>query len=128
MIVTRSARIPALDFFKQFSKKGLRRVLQRLGGASLETKASLALLRNLAHGARERRLPDEKLGGLLELPDFAQRHCARAKWCGFLFSTAGGAFRAAFVASYLRRAFPPVDIFPTCLVRAMLVKENRRKK
>ena len=42
--------------------------------------------------------------------------------CGFLTPPVAGAlFRAAFVASCLRGAFPPVDFLAVCFVLAILV-------
>ena len=44
--------------------------------------------------------------------------------CGFLIPAVAGAdLRAAFVASCLRGAFPPVDLRAVCFVRAMSVVE-----
>lgn len=49
--------------------------------------------------------------------------------CGFLTPPVDGALlRAAFVASCLRGAFPPVDLRAVCLVRAIVYSKTTQTR
>lgn len=107
------------------------------------SNAYLEVLGDLTHQTLERKLAEQQFCGLLVLSDFTQSNSSRSEsnqeelWikkkvksqsntsrnlCGFLMPPLVGAdLRAAFVASCLRGAFPPVDFRAVCFVRAIVV-------
>ncbi|KAL0623398.1 LOW QUALITY PROTEIN: Zinc finger protein [Plecturocebus cupreus] len=68
---------------------GLAGLLQRHHRGALEAQVGLEVLRDLAHQALERQLPDQQLGGLLVAADLAQGHGARAVAVRLLHAAGG---------------------------------------
>ncbi|CAH3044955.1 unnamed protein product, partial [Porites lobata] len=84
--------------FKQTNKVSFASLLKSHHSRALETQIGLEVLSDFSHKTLEGQLADQQLGALL---------------------------RAAFVASCLRGAFPPVDLRAVCFVRAMFLVARR---
>lgn len=101
-----------IRILKQSNQISLRRLLKCGHGGALEAKISLEILRNLPHKPLEWKLPYQQFSALLVLPDFPQRHRARAEPVR-LFDTSG--CRRWFPCRLCRQLLPrslPTSGFP----------------
>ncbi|GBP97058.1 hypothetical protein EVAR_46757_1 [Eumeta japonica] len=88
-------------------------------GGALEPQVGLEVLRYLANESLKWQLTNQQLRALLIATDLAKGDSSRPVAVGLLHAAGGCALRAAFVASCLRGALPPVDLRAVCFVRAM---------
>lgn len=79
-----------VSVLEQPNEVGLSSFLKRRNGATLKTQIGLEVLRDFPHESLKRKLPDEKLGALLILSDFPQRHGSRPEAVGLLHSSGRG--------------------------------------
>ena len=107
-----------VGILKQTHQVGLGSFLECHDSRGLEAKVSLEILSNLTHQALERQLPDQQFGALLVTADLTESHGTRPVTVGLLHTSSD--LRAAFVASCLRGALPPVDLRAVCFVRAIV--------
>ncbi|KAG0494822.1 hypothetical protein HPP92_005816 [Vanilla planifolia] len=101
--------------------------LERGDGGALEAEIGLEILRDLADKALEGslRMRSSVLFWYLRI-SLRATVPGRKRW-GFLTPPVAGAdFRAAFVASCFRGAFPPVDLRAVCFVLAISARDFRR--
>ena len=108
---------------KETNEVGLASFLKSHHSGALETEICLEILSDFSHKTPEGQLADQQLSRLLVTTDLTKSDCTRPVTTRFLDSAGGRSsydlLRAAFVASCLRGAFPPVDFRAVCFVRAI---------
>ncbi|GBP00183.1 hypothetical protein EVAR_62511_1 [Eumeta japonica] len=108
-----------IRIFEETDQVRLASLLEGHHGGALEPQVGLEVLRYLANESLKWRLTNQ-LRALLIATDLAKGDSSRPVAVGLLHAAGGRcALRAAFVASCLRGALPPVDLRAVCFVRAM---------
>ena len=75
--------------FEETNEVGFRSLLEGKNGGGLETGFSSDFVSDLLNESLERKLSDQKVGGLLILADFASGDCAGAETVRFLDASGG---------------------------------------
>ncbi|GBP96940.1 hypothetical protein EVAR_77053_1 [Eumeta japonica] len=120
MMVTRLACIAHRFVFEETDQVRLASLLEGHHGGALEPQVGLEVLRYLANESLKWQLTNQQLRALLIATDLAKGDSSRPVAVRLLHAAGGRcALRAAFVASCLRGALPPVDLRAVCFVRAM---------
>ncbi|GBP96946.1 hypothetical protein EVAR_77059_1 [Eumeta japonica] len=109
-----------IRIFEETDQVRLASLLEGHHGGALEPQVGLEVLRYLANESLKWQLTNQQLRALLIATDLAKGDSSRPVAVRLLHAAGGRcALRAAFVASCLRGALPPVDLRAVCFVRAM---------